>query len=287
MGRKLFPGAWDIVGGHVEPGETPEDALAREISEETGWQLNRIEAVVADWTWTHDGVVKREVDYLVDIKGDLAAPRLEYGKHDKFGWVGFDNPEMIRTRYDIGNDELWTIIRQATRIRLTGDLRLEPIGSASVDVIHDLSRNDLVTLGGCRLQGSEVPVLATTLGMQWDAGLGYGWLAFRRDVQQQVIGYGILTPRQTSGVRELVMRCAVLPEEQCHAYAVQIVQAMLAFARDELSADRVFAYASLPSQWTREVLTAMGMRPVGAVHPGGINGETFSTSFRRSRSYDD
>ena len=35
--RALFPGAWDIPGGHVEPGESPIDALRREVQEETGW----------------------------------------------------------------------------------------------------------------------------------------------------------------------------------------------------------------------------------------------------------
>jgi 8-oxo-dGTP diphosphatase len=29
-----FPGHWDLIGGHVEEGETPEEALAREYKEE-------------------------------------------------------------------------------------------------------------------------------------------------------------------------------------------------------------------------------------------------------------
>ena len=29
-----FPGYWDLIGGHVEDGETPEQALVREIKEE-------------------------------------------------------------------------------------------------------------------------------------------------------------------------------------------------------------------------------------------------------------
>lgn len=31
-----YPDAWDMVGGHVEPGERTEDALVREIREELG-----------------------------------------------------------------------------------------------------------------------------------------------------------------------------------------------------------------------------------------------------------
>ena len=34
-----FPGYWDLIGGHVEDGETPEQALVREIKEELDIEL--------------------------------------------------------------------------------------------------------------------------------------------------------------------------------------------------------------------------------------------------------
>ena len=34
-----FPGYWDLFGGHIEIGETPETALVREIKEELNIQL--------------------------------------------------------------------------------------------------------------------------------------------------------------------------------------------------------------------------------------------------------
>ena len=49
---KLYPKAWVIPGGHIEPGEHPQVAACREVLEETGININRsskasVEAVFA------------------------------------------------------------------------------------------------------------------------------------------------------------------------------------------------------------------------------------------------
>lgn len=43
-----WPGAWDLLGGGCEPGETPRAALLREIAEESG-----IDARGAETLWKH------------------------------------------------------------------------------------------------------------------------------------------------------------------------------------------------------------------------------------------
>ena len=35
----LYPGLWGLFGGHMEPGETPEIAVVREVLEEIGYQI--------------------------------------------------------------------------------------------------------------------------------------------------------------------------------------------------------------------------------------------------------
>jgi 8-oxo-dGTP diphosphatase len=94
--RTLFPGCWDLPGGHVEPGEAPLDALRREIEEETGWRLRRVVAELGETTWTgDDGIRRRELDYLVEVDGDLSAPRLERPHHVEFAWVDLDEVDRL------------------------------------------------------------------------------------------------------------------------------------------------------------------------------------------------
>ncbi len=94
--RKLFPNTWDIVGGHLEPGETPEEAMRREVTEETGWTVSTVLATVGEMAYTgDDGIDRTETDFLVRVDGDLAHPRLEEGKHTGFRWLGPDELDVL------------------------------------------------------------------------------------------------------------------------------------------------------------------------------------------------
>jgi 8-oxo-dGTP pyrophosphatase MutT (NUDIX family) len=94
--RTLFPNCWDIPGGHVEPGEAPLEALAREVEEETGWRLRRVIAELGEMRWTgDDGTPRRELDYLIEVDGDLDAPRLEQPDHVEFAWVALDQLDRL------------------------------------------------------------------------------------------------------------------------------------------------------------------------------------------------
>ncbi len=93
--RRLLPGCWDIVGGHVEPGETLLRALRREVAEETGWQVAGTPhlAHVADWDAPDGG--RREFDFAIQVRGDLARPRLEWPKHVAFRWLGREDAGAV------------------------------------------------------------------------------------------------------------------------------------------------------------------------------------------------
>lgn len=40
--RQWYPDCWDLLGGHVEPGETPREALIRECREEIGVDVTEL-----------------------------------------------------------------------------------------------------------------------------------------------------------------------------------------------------------------------------------------------------
>lgn len=62
-----WPPGWELPGGHCEPGEAPEVTAAREVREETGYDVG-IERVVGVYTW---GGLRSAGDvlYLASITG--------------------------------------------------------------------------------------------------------------------------------------------------------------------------------------------------------------------------
>ncbi|MER6408257.1 NUDIX domain-containing protein [Streptomyces viridosporus] len=117
--RRLFPDCWDIVGGHVEPGELLLDTLAREVEEETGWRLRHVRRLLDITTWTgDDGEGKRhEADYLVEVDGDLDHPVLEWSKHTAYDWFGIDDLPRLKENRAPGEYLIHDLITKALQDR--------------------------------------------------------------------------------------------------------------------------------------------------------------------------
>lgn len=120
--RRLFPDIWDIVGGHVEAGETLLEALAREVREETGWRLRHVRRFLGATTWTGDdgAGLRHEADYLVEVEGDLDHPALEWSKHSAYGWFGPHNLADLKENREPGEFLIHDVIARALQGRASG-----------------------------------------------------------------------------------------------------------------------------------------------------------------------
>jgi mutator protein MutT len=58
--RAFWPNVWDVFGGHIEPGEQPEQALVRELQEELG---------ITPQQWAELGILRESVPEQNDTPG--------------------------------------------------------------------------------------------------------------------------------------------------------------------------------------------------------------------------
>jgi 8-oxo-dGTP diphosphatase len=79
---KHMGGRWEFPGGKLEPGETPEEALARELEEELGVRA-RVGELLCVAAWEGDGLSLELLVYRVT--GFDGSPELR--EHQELRWV--------------------------------------------------------------------------------------------------------------------------------------------------------------------------------------------------------
>jgi type II secretory ATPase GspE/PulE/Tfp pilus assembly ATPase PilB-like protein/8-oxo-dGTP pyrophosphatase MutT (NUDIX family) len=88
MGTRC-PGAWETVHGRIEPGEEPEDAALREVSEETGLDVERLYNVtVQPFYLHHSHTVELAVVFAAFV--NPALPIKLGSEHQQYEWVSSD-----------------------------------------------------------------------------------------------------------------------------------------------------------------------------------------------------
>ncbi len=88
-----WPGEWQFPEGKIEKGETSEDAVKREIKEETNLNVHKITFLgkrSVQMTWKDEVVLAHRDVFLVDWSGSVTLS----GEHSQYKWVDLKQPEI-------------------------------------------------------------------------------------------------------------------------------------------------------------------------------------------------
>ena len=95
-GHAFQPGRFGIIAGFVEPGESLEEAVRREVREEAGLELGRVEYFGSQpWPFPHGIMIGFRADHL---RGEIT---LEDGELAEAGWYSLDDLPTIPARLSI------------------------------------------------------------------------------------------------------------------------------------------------------------------------------------------
>ena len=79
--EKAYGGFWELPGGKVEPGESPEQALARELAEELKIDV-KVGGYIATGVDERKGLKIVLHGYLIEMQSEP----VESSDHDRLGW---------------------------------------------------------------------------------------------------------------------------------------------------------------------------------------------------------
>ena len=93
--RRNRPSCWDTIGGHVEPGETADQALIRELQEEIGITPTTFAHFTTIETTESDGV-SPALWHLFSVTGwDGGDPTIANDEHSEIRWFAFADASAL------------------------------------------------------------------------------------------------------------------------------------------------------------------------------------------------
>jgi len=176
-----FKGMWDLPGGYMEQNELPEEALKRELKEESGieeCELTRIGEFPGTATWKDNKFAVISFAYLADFKGNV---RLN-GENSNFVFKKIDEIDIN----DIAFDSNVEIVK-----KVKNDF------SFDLERVKELTKQ-LDSTAGVKEQSLYKAVLNGFISKKYDG--------------DKLIGFGWIFPRQTALRKQAVVEDMIVDE---------------------------------------------------------------------------
>lgn len=94
--KKIYHGAWQLPGGGMEFGETPEKTLHREILEEVGVKIKIVKLVPKIYTEVRDYWQGLFIVYACELNDDENNIKLN-DEASEYGWFTLDQAKNLKT----------------------------------------------------------------------------------------------------------------------------------------------------------------------------------------------
>jgi len=112
--RQLFPGCWEVPGGHVEEGEGFEDTIRREIKEELDMDFVKLIEFVDSFDWEMGESKYRNFQFLGVATG---TPKLtEPEKTTELKWINDSNLDVLIDNREKGDDHHCRVVKKALEL---------------------------------------------------------------------------------------------------------------------------------------------------------------------------
>lgn len=94
--RSYYPDVWDLLGGHAMPGESPEDALVREVEEEIGCVPTEFRLLEVGKEPNPEAHGPGEFHIFLVTAWSGNEPRIANAEHDELRWFHPSEARCLR-----------------------------------------------------------------------------------------------------------------------------------------------------------------------------------------------
>lgn len=115
--KKFMPGIFELLGGHLDFGETLQDGLRREVMEEIGRDIY-VEEVCHAFTYVNEvkGSHSVEVIFLATLANESEPIQLHPEDHSAYVWVSEEGVRSVYESQDRLDDEEYRAVTHAFSI---------------------------------------------------------------------------------------------------------------------------------------------------------------------------